>query len=421
MRELKARLQGLDAAPVPDLWPDAQQRTPRAQPEPPTRLGGTHVRRAVAILVATLVVLGAVLYGLSGLGSSTGGPAANPTDSDLASYVNPMGIPITLDYPSDWYAQSVSQDSNPDPSATGRQQIGVVISNVAEAMPSPGTAAPSPGPLPENPNLPQDYVSLSILYLADPCGSTGGCQPGLLRPNSSLPLSMSDAKVAPGPENLAILEATVAMHDLTIRLQAGPDASASDIAAADAIVASIRPSIDYANDVPSPQSVTVPDLVGMSVAEFKNLLEKEGLQYDISHESAADPAGTVSRQSPDPGTAVAIGTIVHLVISDGLPGNDLGGLDCPLEQQSAMVIYPPTKLVPNSATETLPDLVRRTFSGIDAGDQISVSSSEAGAQISISRSGATIARAFLTPHLADWMVAEVSSCAASGIEPPQGP
>ncbi len=254
MRELKARLQGLDAAQVPDLWPDAQQRTPRAQPEPPPRLGGTHARRAVAILLTTLVVLGAVLYGLSGLGSSTSGPATNPTASNLESYVNPMGIPIALDYPSDWYAQSVSQDSNPNASATGRQQVGVVISNIAEAMPSPHAAAPSPGPLPENPNLPQNYVSLSILYLVDPCGSTGGCRPGLLRPNSPLPLSMSDAKVAPGLANLAILEATVAMHNLTITLQAGPEASSSDLARADAIVASIRPT----EATPSPSHSPTP-------------------------------------------------------------------------------------------------------------------------------------------------------------------
>jgi hypothetical protein len=112
---------------------------------------------------------------------------------------------------------------------------------------------------------------------------------------------------------------------------------------------------------------------------------------------------------------------VHLVISDGLPANDVGALDCPTEQQSAKVIYPPIKLVPNSATETLPDLVRRTFSGIETRDQLATTSSEAGAHISISRSGAMIAQAFLTPHLEDWMVAELSSCSTSGIEAPRGP
>jgi hypothetical protein len=241
MNELNERMRGVDQVPFRDDWDKVQQRA--GATEPMRDPGGRNVMRAVAILVATLVVLGATLYGLSGLGSSTSGPAASPAGSELASYVNPMGIPITVDYPSDWYAQSVSQDSNPDPSKTGRPQIGLVVSNAPEAMPSPGDDSPSPGPLPDDPDLPSTFVTVTIIHVADPCGTSGDpCHPGLLTPNSPPPLSMSDAQVAPGPANIRILEATVAMHHLTISVHAGPEASTSDLAAADAIVASIRPT-----------------------------------------------------------------------------------------------------------------------------------------------------------------------------------
>src|SRR4051812_10299070 len=68
-----------------------------------------HRARVTAILVATLVVLGGALYGLSGLGSSSSGAGPRETGSGLSTYVNPMGIKIALDYPSDWSAQSVSE------------------------------------------------------------------------------------------------------------------------------------------------------------------------------------------------------------------------------------------------------------------------------------------------------------------------
>ena len=42
------------------------------------------------------------------------------------TYVNPMGIPITVDYPKDWFAQSVSQSADPG-NPNGPTQLGLVV------------------------------------------------------------------------------------------------------------------------------------------------------------------------------------------------------------------------------------------------------------------------------------------------------
>jgi hypothetical protein len=61
MRELKDRLRVLDAAQAPDLWPDAQHRTPRAQPEPPTPTPPTSSRIAAGV-VAFAVCFAAFVF-----------------------------------------------------------------------------------------------------------------------------------------------------------------------------------------------------------------------------------------------------------------------------------------------------------------------------------------------------------------------
>jgi hypothetical protein len=61
MRELKDQLRALDAAPAPDLWPDAQHRTPRAQPEPPTP-GRSASSRIAAGVVAFAVCIAASVF-----------------------------------------------------------------------------------------------------------------------------------------------------------------------------------------------------------------------------------------------------------------------------------------------------------------------------------------------------------------------
>jgi hypothetical protein len=144
-----------------------------------------------------------------------------PATSSLATYAEPMGIPITFSYPSDWFARSVSS------SADGLSS-GAAISNVEAAVPSS-----DPGPMPDA-SPPLDYVRVTIF------ASMGSMTPIIA--DSDLPLSMDNAKVAPGGENVKMLDAQVAGVPLVIEVSAGPNASKADIAAADAIVASIRPT-----------------------------------------------------------------------------------------------------------------------------------------------------------------------------------
>jgi thiol-disulfide isomerase/thioredoxin len=174
----------------------------------------------------------------------------------LEQYVNPMGIPITVAYPSEWFAQSVSQPVRTASGANGGTQIGLVVSDSSAAMPTPDAAAPSPGPLPADPHLPSDFVSITIL------STSAQTLPDV--PDTPLPLSMRDAKVAPGGANIRILEARVTGWPLTIQVQAGPRATDADLAAADAIVASIRPS-DPTTAAPSTRGSQAPSLSGTTL------------------------------------------------------------------------------------------------------------------------------------------------------------
>jgi hypothetical protein len=221
---MRNELRELDELDTPDV---------RSRMGQPTRLSGiaiddvgpshAHRTRAVTILAATLLVIGVALYGLWGLGTSTNDviPGSTSTAPGLGTYVNPSGIPITFTYPTGWFAASVSQTSD-------GLSNGAAISNVEDAVPST-----DPGPMPDA-SPPLDYVRVAIF------AAYGRTTPIL--PDSELPLSMDNSKPAPGPENLRELDAQVAGVPLVIEVSAGPNASQANLAAADAIVASIRPS-----------------------------------------------------------------------------------------------------------------------------------------------------------------------------------
>jgi hypothetical protein len=256
MSDLRRRLEEIDGLDMPDGWEDIRRRQARADLpiglDRPKRASAPKV--GVALLAfAVFVAAGALLWtGFHAGSSPAGGAESAPPTTGLDTYVNPMGIPITVDYPDAWYAQSVSQDTNLDPAAPGSPQIGLVISNVAEAMPSPGAVTPSPGPLPEDPNVPNDFVTVTILF------DDGMGRKLPVRPDSPLPLSMSDAAVVPGPANIRVLEATVAGDPLTIRVQSGPAASRADLAKADEIVGSIRPFASGTSTSPKTSSAPNP-------------------------------------------------------------------------------------------------------------------------------------------------------------------
>jgi len=229
MSDLNELMGGVDHVPFSGDWDAVERRASSVEPvRAPTR---PHAVRTVAILAATLLVLGVAFYGLSGLGSSTDGAGTGPTpeNSSTATYIDPAGIPITVDHPTDWFARSFKS------SADGLSK-GVEIANV-EAITLPKDPAGQPQP--------SNYVAVTISASKEQVASS--------LPDSTLPLSMDDASVTLGPGNTRQLMARVGGVPIVIQVSAGPNASDADLVAADAIVASIRP-----NGSNAPPSQTAP-------------------------------------------------------------------------------------------------------------------------------------------------------------------
>jgi hypothetical protein len=213
-----------------DLWSDIAHRRPGPDPEPPV----SPSRRVRIIVVAFLIAAAAIVVPIVVI-TQTPDPIPSDTQEVIGHGVarNPMGIPITLAYPPDWYAGKFSQSSNLDPTVDAERQVGLVISNAPGAMPTVSDSeGADAGPLPENPDLPPSYVTVTIIAIEGEQST---------RPDSDLPLSMDTAKVAPGGANIRYLDARVGGVPLTIQVQGGPKYSDEDLAEADAIVASIRP------------------------------------------------------------------------------------------------------------------------------------------------------------------------------------
>jgi len=67
-----------------------------------------------------------------------------------------------------------------------------------------------------------------------------------------------------------------------------------------------------------PKMVKVPDVKGQPQASAESLLRSKGFQVTEQQDSnSSKPAGTVVKQSPDPGTSVRVGTLVTIYVSQG--------------------------------------------------------------------------------------------------------
>ena len=80
MRELKDHLRVLDTAPAPDLWPEVQHRTPRAQVEPPPRRPSSSRIGAVVLALTVSVFLVSALVWVREVRDDSQA-AASPTPS----------------------------------------------------------------------------------------------------------------------------------------------------------------------------------------------------------------------------------------------------------------------------------------------------------------------------------------------------
>ena len=199
------------------------------------------------------------------------------TPGGTIEYVDQVGLPLSLSYPVGWFAQSIVHPAD----AVGPHQLGVIVANTSSGMPSSNTVTPTPGPLPENPNLPPDFVRLTIL-------TNGDGQPDPAAIDSPLPLSMNDAKHAPGPVNIRSISATVSGVSYEISIQGGPQATDSDLAVADAIVASIRPT----DITPSPSPSSVAPSTSTSLAGMWTALIVQGPSDMMPRLQVVDPNGS---------------------------------------------------------------------------------------------------------------------------------
>ncbi|MEA2520776.1 MAG: TolB protein, partial [Actinomycetota bacterium] len=219
----------------------------------------------------------------------TGGASPPVAVGALSTYRNQVGLALALDYPSNWFARSIVHSAD----SVGPDELGVIVANTSSGMPS-ATGSPSPGPLPENPNLPADFVRLTILTKGD-----GHPDPGVV--DSPMPLSMSHAKHAPGPVNIRSISATVSGVRYEISIQGGPQATPADLDAADQIVRSIRPT----DASPSAASPPPSGLTGSLVFAVGPEGSSELFGYDSAIGTATDLGpGRDPAVSPD-GTQIA--------------------------------------------------------------------------------------------------------------------
>ncbi len=83
----------------------------------------------------------------------------------------------------------------------------------------------------------------------------------------------------------------------------------------------------------APEQVSVPDVVGKSVAEATELLSEAGFEVPTpTREASFEPLGEVLRQDPDAGAKSETGAMVRLVVSgepEAVPSEDVGDVEVP--------------------------------------------------------------------------------------------
>src|SRR6476620_11663452 len=98
---MREQMKALDELEMGDLWEQVQRREPSPEgPEPSRR---PRRARPMALLIVSVAVIGLVLYGLWGL-DGNGGQSMTGSTEPLATSVDPAKIPISVQYPTDWYA-----------------------------------------------------------------------------------------------------------------------------------------------------------------------------------------------------------------------------------------------------------------------------------------------------------------------------
>jgi hypothetical protein len=148
----------------------------------------------------------------------------NAPAQGLEAFIDPLGWRV--DYPSDWTVTPIATQD--------RVTItGAAFSNVTPGVASPNAATPSPIGLDPD-NVPPDAVEVVITHLE------GGPMPDLTTDDTRFPVSLEGLGCP--LDNLLLCGASVRGGglDFSIEVRRGANASAEDIAAAEALVASMR-------------------------------------------------------------------------------------------------------------------------------------------------------------------------------------
>jgi hypothetical protein len=279
---MREQMKALDDFEMGDQWELVQRRMPRADgPEPPWRRS---LARPVMLLVASILVLGVVLYGLRALGS------AKPT----ALSTGVPGVFMAVD-PTTPNAYMLALSTSPVVVRDGCVLFGQDGHLSLPIWPKGFTA---------------DRNADGDLVIKDASGAVVGVEGQPLRMGGGYVAEFQPAdKVDPKAGQVASVEDALGYQI--------PQQCLTGIYGIWQVG-----QIEAANppDSSSPQTVALPDLVGLDVANAKSTLDRLGLDVETSKESSADPYGTISRQSPTAGTIVAPGDTVQLVVSVGLPG-----------------------------------------------------------------------------------------------------
>jgi len=260
---------------------------------PPKRPRRDRAVRLTASIAVAAIFVAVAAWGVTVVGRNNADHTEGPTAPSLKTVTNPKGIPITVSYPGDWFARQNSGN-------TWLFGNGLVVVNdrrEANWDHLPGGSGPFGTHI-------RDFVGVTVFKARHQA-------PGPT--DSSFPLDMADAKVDTGwgQESVRYLNAQVAGVPIRIMVLAAKEATAQDIAAAEAIVASIRPSATT-----SPQTATVPSTAHELDHPASELAAAGGYIW-----AAEDVNKTI--QKVDPTTGEVVSTI-HL---DGYPSWLASGTD----------------------------------------------------------------------------------------------
>ena len=208
-----------------DQWASSiQPDSTRIPGLPPSRPRRDRIVRSTASVVVAVIFVAAAAWEVADIRRGTGQIEGPPAPSSTV-LIGLRDIPITVAYPADWFASTLSGH----PWATG---TGLVVVNDRRETPNALIRTDVPGPFGTHI---RDFVGVTVSKAPNHAPTST---------DSAFPLNMAEAKVDPGwgQESVRYLNAQVSGIPIRITVYAAKDPSPQDLAAADAIVASIRPT-----------------------------------------------------------------------------------------------------------------------------------------------------------------------------------